>query len=59
MAGMAVELTIQADSVTALAMAQKQSAASPAINFPGSDLGHPAGKGQGGGDEARAHPRSG
>ena len=39
MAGMAVELTIQADSVTALAMAQKQSAASPAINFLGATLG--------------------
>lgn len=39
MAGMAVELTIQADSVTALAMAQMQSAASPAINFLGATLG--------------------
>ena len=39
LAGMAVELTIQADSVTALAMAQKQSAASPAINFLGATLG--------------------
>jgi len=39
LAGMAVELTVQADSVTALAMAQKQSAASPAINFLGATLG--------------------
>eukprot|EP00435_Cladocopium_sp_Y103_P068805 s699_g32.t1 len=36
---MTIELTIQADSVTALAMAQRFSAASPAINFLGAVLG--------------------
>eukprot|EP00435_Cladocopium_sp_Y103_P029227 s2680_g7.t1 len=39
LAGMVIDLTIQADSITALAMAQKQSAASPAINFLGAILG--------------------
>lgn len=39
LAGMSVELTVQADSVTALAMAQKQSAASPSLNFLGATLG--------------------
>ena len=39
LAGMSIELTVQADSVTALAMAQKQSAASPSLNFLGAILG--------------------
>ena len=39
LAGMTIDLTIQADSVTALSMAQKQSASSPSINFLGAILG--------------------
>eukprot|EP00435_Cladocopium_sp_Y103_P001861 s2500_g1.t1 len=39
LAGMSIDLTVQSDSVTALAMAQRQSAASPALNFIGACLG--------------------
>eukprot|EP00435_Cladocopium_sp_Y103_P009859 s2919_g2.t1 len=39
LAGMSVDLTVQADSVTALAMIQKRSAASPTLNFLGAVMG--------------------
>eukprot|EP00435_Cladocopium_sp_Y103_P069897 s29_g34.t1 len=39
LAGMSVDLTVQSDSVTALAMTQKRSAATPTLNFLGAVMG--------------------